>query len=70
MHPGSVDNRTIETIPIYFLYKENPMKSLTSSAAFFATKHANTIRVMILVFTLAMFIFAAGAAEISGTVGR
>jgi len=46
------------------------MKSLTSNAAFFAVKHANTIRVMILVFTLAMFIFAAGAAEMGGTVGR
>ncbi len=46
------------------------MKSLTTSAACFYMKHANTIRVMILVFTLAMFIFAAGAAEITGTVGR
>lgn len=46
------------------------MKTLTSNAAFFAMKHANTLRVLILVLTLALFVFAAGAPEASGTVGR
>lgn len=46
------------------------MKTLTSSVATFALKHASTIRVVVVVFTLAMFIFAAGAAEAAGTVGR
>jgi len=46
------------------------MKTLTSNAAFYAMKHANTIRVLILVLTLALFIFAAGAPEATGTVGR
>ena len=46
------------------------MKTLTSNVAFYAMKHANTLRVLILVLTLALFIFAAGAPEATGTVGR
>ncbi|MEN6572180.1 MAG: hypothetical protein ABFD24_10095 [Anaerolineaceae bacterium] len=46
------------------------MHTLTSKAACFAMQHANTIRIVLVVMTLAMFIFAAGAAEAAGTVGR
>lgn len=45
------------------------MKTLTNNATLFAGKHANSIRVVLFVLTLALFIFAAGAAEASGTVG-
>lgn len=46
------------------------MHTLTSNVARFALKHANTIRIALVVLTIAMFIFAAGAAECGGTVGR
>ena len=46
------------------------MNTLPSTVACFAMKHANTIRIVVMVVTLAMFIFAAGAAEAAGTVGR
>jgi hypothetical protein len=46
------------------------MKTLSTNVVSFALKHANTIRVVVVVMTLAMFIFAAGAAEAGGTVGR
>ena len=46
------------------------MKTLSSNVATFALKHANTLRVVLVVMTLAMFIFAAGAAEAGGIVGR
>ena len=46
------------------------MKTLSMNVSTFALKHANTIRVVVIVMTLAMFIFAAGAPEAGGTVGR
>jgi hypothetical protein len=46
------------------------MKTLSSNVATFTLKHANTLRVVLVVMTLAMFIFTAGAADCGGTVGR